>query len=114
MGGIAAQSANIKDAIQRDFVRTQLRRFHDTVEIVEGTIGALPPFIHASCLPVALLFGKTVFTIVWVGITMCGHWPSREARLVWILERQVGGQHRDPVSTWEAIIGQLQAVEVDA
>jgi alanine racemase len=31
----------------------------------------------------------------------------------WILERHVGGLHRHPVHSWEAIVGQLQKVEVD-
>ena len=114
MVGIADYFANIKDAIQHDFACTQLQRFHDALEMVKREIGALPPFIPASCLPVALLFGKTAFTFVRVGISMCGHRPSRELRLPWILEHQVRSLHRHPVHTLEAIAGQLQAVELDA
>ena len=114
MAGTAGHSANRKGTIQHDFSGTEAQRFHDVLEIVKRQIGELPPFIHAPRLPAAQLFGKREFTFAGIGISMCRHRPSREARLVWILERQVGGQHRDPVSTWEAIIGQLQAVEVDA
>jgi len=91
-----------------------MKRFHDSLEFVKREIGALPPYIHSLCLPDGLLFGKKDFTFARVGISMCGHRSSREARLLWILERQVCGAHRHPVHTLEAIVGQLQGVEMDA
>jgi len=69
VAGIAGHFANINDAIQHDFARTQLQRFHDALETVKKEIDALPPFIHASCMPVVLQFGKTDFALAPVGIS---------------------------------------------
>jgi len=52
-----------------------MKRLHDSLGFVKRKIDAVPPYIHASCLPDALLFGKTDFTFVRVGISMCGHRP---------------------------------------
>lgn len=91
-----------------------MNRFHDSLDFEKREIDALLPSIHAPCLSDALLFGKTDFTFARVGISMCGHRPSRGARLLWILERQVCGLHRHPVLSFKAIVGQLQGVEADA
>jgi alanine racemase len=107
VAGIAGYFANIKDTIQHGFARTQLQRFDDATEIVKTEIGVLPPFIHASCLPAALLFGQKDFTIARVEISLCGYRSAREAHLSWILERQVGGLHRHPILPLESIGGQL-------
>jgi alanine racemase len=112
--GVAGHFANIEDTIEHEFARTQLQNFHDALDVAKGAIGALPPFIHASCSAAALLFRETDFTLARVGISMYGHWPSRETRLSWNLEHKGGGLQLKPVLTWKAIVGQLQPVERDA
>jgi alanine racemase len=111
--GIAGHFANIEDTIEHEFARAQLQNFHDALDIAKDAIGALPPFIHASCSAAALLFRETDFTLARIGISMYGHWPSRETRLSWTLEHKRGGLQLKPVLTWKTIVGQLQPVERD-
>ena len=112
--GVAGHFANIEDTIEHEFARAQLQNFHDALDVAKGAIGALPPFIHASCSAAALLFRETDFTLARVGISMYGHWPSRETRLSWTLEHKGGGLRLKPVLSWKTIVGQLQPVERDA
>ena len=112
--GVAGHFANIEDTIEHEFARVQLQNFHDALDVAKDAIGALPPFIHASCSAAALLFRETDFTLARVGISMYGHWPSRETRLSWTLEHKDGGLQLKPVLTWKTIVGQLQPVERDA
>jgi len=112
--GIAGHFANIEDTIEHDFARLQLRRFRRAVDVLESELGEHPPFIHCSCSAAALLFRETDFTLSRVGISMYGHWPSRETRLSWILEHQGDEFQLRPVLAWKARVGQLQSVEMDA
>ena len=112
--GIAGHFANIEDTIEHDFARLQLQRFHRALDVIHGELGEHPPFIHCSCSAAALLFRETDFTLSRVGISMYGHWPSRETRLSWILKHQGDGFRLRPVLSWKATVGQLQTVETDA
>jgi alanine racemase len=112
--GIAGHFANIEDTIEHDFARLQLQRFHRALEIIRDELGEYPPYIHCSCSAAALLFRETDFTLSRVGISMYGHWPSRETRLSWILSQRGDGFQLRPVLTWKATVGQLQTVETDA
>jgi alanine racemase len=110
--GVASHFANIEDTIEHDFARLQIQRFHDAIEVVRHELGEVPPYIHASCSAAALLFRETDFTLVRVGISMYGHWPSRETRLSWSMEHQGNGVDLKPVLSWKALVGQLQGVEI--
>jgi alanine racemase len=112
--GIASHYANIEDTIEHDFARLQMNRFREAVDVARRELGELPPFIHASCSASALLFRETDFSLVRVGISMYGHWPSRETRLSWTLEHSDGRVQLRPVLSWKAIVGQLQIVERNA
>jgi alanine racemase len=112
--GVASHFANIEDTIEHEFARLQLDRFRSVLEVSERELGGLPPYVHASCSAAALLFRETDFTLARVGISMYGHWPSRETRLSWILKHEKGGLQLRPVLTWKTIVGQLQEVERDA
>ena len=112
--GIASHYANIEDTIEHDFARVQMKRFHEAIDLVRRELGELPPFIHASCSASALLFRETDFSLVRVGISMYGHWPSRETRLSWTLEHRDGRVQLRPALSWKTIVGQLQTVERDA
>ena len=108
--GLATHFANIEDTLEHEFARTQLERFHRAVERATGLVGGEPPFVHAACSAASLLFRETDFTMARVGISMYGHWPSRETRLSWILEHGRDGLQLRPVLSWRAVVGQLQRV----
>jgi alanine racemase len=111
--GVASHYANIEDTIEHDFARLQLQRFEDVLDVVRRECGQLPPYIHASCSAAALLFRETDFTLARVGISIYGHWPSRETRLSWSMTHQEDGMHLRPVLAWKALVGQLQPVARD-
>lgn len=111
--GVASHFANIEDTIEHEFARVQLQRFEDVLDVVRQEMGELPPHIHASCSAASLLFRETDFTLARVGISMYGHWPSRETRLSWSLAHQGEGVRLKPVLTWRAMVGQLQPVARD-
>ena len=108
--GLATHFANIEDTVEHEFARTQLDRFHRALELAEDRLGGVPPFIHAACSAASLLFRETDFTLARVGISIYGHWPSRETRLSWILEHGRGGIELRPTLSWRAVVGQLQRV----
>jgi alanine racemase len=109
--GVASHFANIEDTIEHEFARVQLQRFREALEVVQRELKELPPYIHASCSAAALLFRETDFTLARVGISMYGHWPSRETRLSWSMEHQGGGVNLHPVLTWKTLVGQFQLVD---
>jgi len=106
--GVATHFANIEDTLEHEFARRQLDRFHDVVERITAALGAAPPFVHAACSAASLLFRETDFSMARVGISMYGHWPSRETKLAWILEHGRGALDLQPVLSWRSTIGQLQ------
>ncbi|MCU0304925.1 MAG: alanine racemase [Thermoanaerobaculales bacterium] len=108
--GVATHFANIEDTLEHQFARTQLERFQHAVAEATSVLGVEPPFIHAACSAASLLFRQTDFTLVRVGISLYGHWPSRETKLSWILEHGRGGVELQPVLSWRAQVGQLQPV----
>ena len=109
--GVASHFANIEDTIEHEFARVQLQRFREALEVVQRELKELPPYIHASCSAAALLFRETDFTLARVGISMYGHWPSRETRLSWSMEHQGDGVNLHPVLTWKTLVGQFQLVD---
>jgi len=108
--GLATHFANIEDTLEHDFARSQLDRFHEAVERATRLVGEDPPFVHAACSAASLLFRETDFSMARVGISLYGHWPSRETKLSWAIEHGRDGIQLRPVLSWRAVVGQLQTV----
>jgi alanine racemase len=108
--GLATHFANIEDTLEHEFARAQLERFHEAVERTTRLTGEVPPFVHAACSAASLLFRETDFSMARVGISLYGHWPSRETKLSWILEHGRDGLELRSVLSWRAVLGQLQSV----
>jgi alanine racemase len=109
--GIATHFANIEDTLNHDFARLQILRFREAVERLTAELKSSPPFIHAACSAAALLFREADFTMVRTGISLYGHWPSRETQLSWILEHGGAAPELLPALSWKALVGQVQHVE---
>lgn len=108
--GLATHFANIEDTLEHEFAREQLERFHRAVEQTVRLTGGTLPYVHAACSAASLLFRETEFSLVRVGISMYGHWPSRETKLSWILEHGRDGFQLQPVLVWRSVVGQFQTV----
>ena len=109
--GLATHFANIEDTLEHDFALQQLDRFHNAIDRVAKCLGGEPPLIHAACSAASLLFRSTDFTLARVGISLYGHWPSRETKLSWSLEHGTDRPELRPGLSWRAMVGQLQPVQ---
>ena len=108
--GIATHFANIEDTLEHDFARRQLALFGDTVAALRRELGGDVPYVHAACSAASLLIRETDFNLARIGISMYGHWPSRETRLTWILDHGRNGVKLEPALAWRTVIGQFQPV----
>ena len=109
VAGVATHFANIEDTTDHDYARTQLERFREGVARVEAAVGPVP-WVHAACSAAALLFREADFTMARIGISLYGHWPSKETYLSWLLEHGRDGVRLRPALAWRARIGQLKEV----
>jgi alanine racemase len=110
--GIATHFANIEDTLEHDFARAQIAEFERAVDGVNAALGSEPPFVHAACSAAALSFSDLDLPVARIGISMYGHWPSRETRLSWMLDHGRRGLTLEPALSWHAVVGQLQDVSV--
>ncbi len=79
---------------------------------VEGRVGRVR-WVRAGSAA-ALLFREADFTMVRVGISLYGHWPSKEAHLSWLLEHGRDGVRLEPALAWRARVGQVKRVAAGA
>lgn len=107
--GVATHFANIEDTTDHSFARKQLERFRLGIAAVRQEASNLV-HIHAACSAAALLFREADFTLARVGISLYGHWPSRETLLSWLLAHGRNGVKLHPALTWRVRIGQLKWV----
>jgi len=107
--GVATHFANIEDTLEHQFARSQLDRFLEALAVFRAE-GVEPRWTHAACSAAALLFREADFTLARVGISMYGHWPSRETRLSWVLGHPQGALNLEPVLSWKTVVGQIQQV----
>jgi alanine racemase len=109
VAGVATHFANIEDTTDHSYAFAQLERFRAAVAAVREAVGEVP-FVHAACSAAALLFREADFTMVRLGISLYGHWPSKETYLSWLLAHGRDGVHLKPVLSWRARVGQLKGI----
>jgi len=108
--GAATHFANIEDTLEHEFARGQIAKFGEGLDALRRELKEDPPFIHASCSAAALLFRETDYSLIRLGISGYGHWPSRETRLTWALDHDREQLRLAPALTWRAMVGQIQHV----
>jgi alanine racemase len=105
--GLSTHFANIEDTLNHDYAELQLSRFQEALAVTERIAGR-PPLIHTACSAAALLFPETHFTMLRVGISLYGIWPSREA---FLFARMKGSAARlSPVLAWKTRIAQIKVL----
>ncbi len=113
VAGVATHFANIEDTTDHTYARLQLARFREAVAAVEGCVGRVR-WAHAACSAAALLFREADFNMVRVGISLYGHWPSKETYLSWLLAHGRDGVKLEPALAWRARAGQVKSVAAGA
>ncbi len=106
--GVHSHFANIEDSTDHSYALEQMRRFEKTLARLRAG-GVNPEMIHQSCSAAGILFPDTRGDLLRVGISLYGHWPSRETL---VSARAEGRNNLDlkPVMSWKARIIQVKDV----
>lgn len=105
--GASMHFANIEDTTDHTYAMKQLERFEHLVGRLEAD-GIHPKLRHTACTAATILFTKTHFDMVRLGIGAYGCWPSRET-FVSAKERKARMTLRSAL-TWKTVIGQVKEV----
>ena len=110
--GAAMHFANIEDTTSHEYAQEQLNRFNRAVKRMTA-LGLKPSIRHTACSAALILFEKTRFELVRPGISVYGHWPSKETYLSYRLE---GGSNNifEPVLTWKTRVTQIKKVPANS
>jgi alanine racemase len=108
VAGVSTHYANIEDTTNHSYARGQLKAFEAGLARL-GALGVTPRLRHTACSAAAILFDETHFDLARIGISLYGHWPSRET-LVSSRARRITQLTLRPVLTWKTRVVQLQDV----
>jgi alanine racemase len=103
--GIYSHFANIEDTTDPTFAQQQLALFNQTLKYVPA--GKI--LKHFSSSASSLLFPKTFFDIVRIGISAYGYWPSRQTHALY-LEKNQNKIFFKPVLSWYAKVAQIKQI----
>ena len=106
--GVHTHYANIEDTTDHGYARGQMARFA-TMRARLATLGVTPKLVHASCSAASIMYPENHHDMLRVGISLYGHWPSRETR---VSAQAVGRNQLDlrPALSWKARIIQVKDV----
>lgn len=110
--GVSMHFANIEDTTNHEYAEFQLANYQTMVGQLKK-LGIPPEIRHTASSAATILFEKTRFDLVRPGISVYGHWPSKETYLSYRLQ---GGANRlfEPVLSWKTRITQLKKVPADS
>lgn len=110
--GASMHFANIEDTTNHEYAQHQLDQFGKMVRKM-AQLGIKPTIRHTACSAALILFEKTRFELVRPGITLYGHWPSKETYLSY---RLAGGKNDifKPILSWRTRVTQLKEVPADS
>jgi len=107
--GVYTHFANIEDTTDHSYALSQLKRFTDITTLLQKDYPNIKK--HTACSAAALLFSKTHFDMVRLGISMYGLWPSRETFVSY--KSNQSENRKDvlrPILSWKARVGQVKIV----
>ncbi|MBD3330232.1 alanine racemase [Candidatus Peregrinibacteria bacterium] len=107
--GISSHFANIEDTTDHTYAKNQLRLFEEAIAIAESVGGPIP-YKHFANSAATMLFNSTHFSMVRVGISAYGMWPSKETYAS-LLQKGINVPKLYPVLSWKARIAQIKKVD---
>jgi len=110
--GASMHFANIEDTTNHEYAEFQLKNFRNLLAVMNA-LKIKPDIRHTASSAAAILFKKTHFEMIRPGISVYGHWPSKETYLSYRLR---GGQNDlfKPVLSWKTRITQLKQLPPDS
>lgn len=105
--GIYTHYANVEDTLDHHFAMSQLKKFKKAVDLVYQQ--GIEPICHTACSAAAILYPKTYFDLIRLGISLYGLWPSREVEVLANHSRKK--INLKPVLSWKSIIAQIKEVD---
>jgi alanine racemase len=106
--GLATHFANIEDTTDHSYAELQIQRFEKAAGDLEAS-GINIPIKHCANSAATILFPKTHFQMVRVGISGFGMWPSNETYVSYVKERKNDFELL-PAFTWKTRIAQIKTV----
>ena len=104
--GIYSHFANIEDTTDPTFAKEQLALYNQVLR--HAPAGKI--LRHFSSSASSLLFPKTFFDIVRVGISAYGYWPSKQTHALY-LEKNQKQVFFKPVLSWFAKVAQIKQIK---
>jgi alanine racemase len=104
--GLYSHFANIEDTTDPTFAQQQLALFNS----VRRHAPADGVLTHFSSSASSLLFPKTFFDIVRIGISAYGYWPSKQTHALF-LEKNQDKVVFKPVLSWHAKVAQVKVIQ---
>ncbi len=106
--GLATHFANIEDTTDHSYAEQQIDRFEEAVGLLVAA-GIEVKVKHCANSAATMLFQKTHFDLVRVGISSYGMWPSNETYVSYL--KEVGEEFSlKPAFTWKAKIAQVKEI----
>ena len=110
--GASTHFANIEDTTSHEYALYQLDQFVTLTNRMRK-LGIAPRIRHTASSAATILFDKTRFELVRPGISLYGHWPSKET---YVSFHTSGGHNGlfSPVLTWKTRITQIKDIPAGA
>jgi alanine racemase len=110
--GASTHFANIEDTTSHEYAQFQLDNFNRLISVMTK-LGIKPKLRHTASSAALILFDKTRFELVRPGLSVYGHWPSKETYLSYRLQ---GGKNSilTPVLSWKTRVTQIKEVPADS
>jgi len=110
--GASTHFANIEDTTSHEYALYQLDLFVTLTNRMRK-LGITPKLRHTASSAAMILFDKTRFDLVRPGISLYGHWPSKETYVSFLMS----GGHNElfaPVMSWKTRITQIKDLPAGA
>jgi alanine racemase len=106
--GIHTHFANIEDTTDPSYAMGQLKAYEKALTQLKK-LGVVPEVRHTAASAAAILYPQTQFDLIRLGMSLYGHWPSKETK--------VSAAYRSktltlqPALTWKTIVAQVKDVK---
>lgn len=107
--GIYTHFANIEDTLNSSFAMLQLKRFNETVNLFKNHLKK-PKIVHCASSAAAILYPRTHCSMIRLGISLYGLWPSREVEIECSLRKR-GSISLKAVMSWKSIVAQVKNIK---